>query len=174
VGGFLISSYSLFMFQRIDALTGNAELVNVQIWRGIGIALILAPVNTAGLNAVRRDDVGYASWMLNWMQRYGGAFAVAILSLFLERWTATQRELLGASRAMLERPGRELVQRAVSLGLEKHEATAAVRGALRGQLANAASTVAYQDLFLACAVFALLGVVPALFLVGRQRRSRAG
>jgi hypothetical protein len=47
---------------------------------GVGISMAIPTVPTAALSAVSPDDVGRASGVTNTMQRFGGAFGVALVS----------------------------------------------------------------------------------------------
>ncbi len=78
VAGFLFAAYSLYAWRVLDPLVGRWAVIYPQIWRGLGMALVMAPVNTAAMNAVPRPDAGTASWMLNLTQSMGGAFTIAV------------------------------------------------------------------------------------------------
>jgi MFS family permease len=45
---------------------------------GIGVAMVLPVVPTAALSAVERTDIGKASGVNSTLQRFGGAFGVAV------------------------------------------------------------------------------------------------
>jgi EmrB/QacA subfamily drug resistance transporter len=47
---------------------------------GVGISMAIPTVPTAALSAVSPDDVGRASGVTNTMQRFGGAFGIALVS----------------------------------------------------------------------------------------------
>jgi len=47
---------------------------------GVGISMAIPTVPTAALGAVSPDDVGRASGVTNTMQRFGGAFGIALVS----------------------------------------------------------------------------------------------
>ena len=79
VGGMLVQAASFVWF---------AWLVTpgVEYWRraipmaliGIGVAMVLPVAPTAALSAVQREDMGKASGVNSTLQRFGGAFGVAV------------------------------------------------------------------------------------------------
>ncbi|MBI4083578.1 MAG: DHA2 family efflux MFS transporter permease subunit [Candidatus Lambdaproteobacteria bacterium] len=168
VAGFALSALCISLFGWLDPLTTSWEIAHIQTWRGIGMALIIAPLNTIAMNAVRHDDAGYASWMLNVAQRYSGAVSVAVLSLLLHRWQTFEVDRMGGSRVLGESPNLGLVYEAHALGYSRRESATVARAVLRVGVTTAATTIAYQKLFLASGLFALLGVVPALLLSPRK------
>jgi len=169
--GFLFSAYAMYLLYSVDPLFSAGAMIYAQVWRGIGVAFINAPVTTIGLNAVRRDDVGYASWMINLAQRYGGAFAVAVLSLLLHRWSSVQLDLVGTAALLQQDAPLELVHQAQAWGLNRAEAVSAVGSVLRTHVTHAADTMAYQNLFMVCALFSLAGIIPTLMVRPRPRGS---
>jgi EmrB/QacA subfamily drug resistance transporter len=63
---------------RAGSETSYAELVPALVLAGIGIAMALPVAPTAALGAVAPADIGKASGINSSLQRFGGAFAVAI------------------------------------------------------------------------------------------------
>src|SRR5215831_10385177 len=60
--------------------TGYAQFVAPLIIAGVGISMTLPTVATAALGAVPPADIGKASGVNNTVQRFGGAFGVAIVT----------------------------------------------------------------------------------------------
>jgi EmrB/QacA subfamily drug resistance transporter len=82
VGCILVGS-SLIVFGLVDPLSGWPMLVLPQIGRGIGLALMMAPLMAAALNAVPRPEIPMASSFLNVFQNVGGALGIALLNTFV-------------------------------------------------------------------------------------------
>jgi EmrB/QacA subfamily drug resistance transporter len=76
------------MFAQAASFVWFASLANtsVEYWRlaipmaltGIGVAMVLPVAPTAALSAVEREDMGKASGVNSTLQRFGGAFGVAV------------------------------------------------------------------------------------------------
>ena len=79
VGGMLVQAVSFLWFAWLSS-------DSVDYWRlaipmaltGIGVAMVLPVAPTAALSAVERKDVGKAAGVNSTLQRFGGAFGVAI------------------------------------------------------------------------------------------------
>jgi EmrB/QacA subfamily drug resistance transporter len=79
-GGALITGLSLFMFGRLDPSMTRLMIVTPQVIRGIGLALMMAPLINATIGSVPRTQVASASSFLNIAQTFGGAFGIALLN----------------------------------------------------------------------------------------------
>lgn len=63
-----------------SAEVGYGSLVLPLVLGGIGISMALPTTPTAALSAVAQQDVGKASGVINTLQRFGAAFAIAVVS----------------------------------------------------------------------------------------------
>jgi DHA2 family multidrug resistance protein len=82
VGCILVGS-SLIVFGLLDPLSEWPMLVLPQIGRGAGLALMMAPLMAAALNAVPRHELPMASSFLNVFQNVGGSLGIALLNSFV-------------------------------------------------------------------------------------------
>jgi MFS family permease len=79
VGGMLVQAASFVWFAWLAR-------ASVDYWRlampmaltGFGVAMVLPVARTAALSAVEREDIGKASGVNSTLQRFGGAFGVAV------------------------------------------------------------------------------------------------
>ncbi|MGD1029515.1 MAG: DHA2 family efflux MFS transporter permease subunit [Opitutaceae bacterium] len=81
--GCVLVGASLLIFGRMDPLSQWPMLVLPQIGRGAGLALMMAPLMTAALNAVPSVEVPMASSFLNVFQNVGGSLGIALLNTFV-------------------------------------------------------------------------------------------
>jgi DHA2 family multidrug resistance protein len=81
--GCILVGGSLIIFGLIDPLSEWPMLVLPQLGRGIGLALMMAPLMAASLNAVPRLELPMASSFLNVFQNIGGALGIALLNTFV-------------------------------------------------------------------------------------------
>jgi DHA2 family multidrug resistance protein len=82
IGCILVGS-SLILFGLLDPLSEWPMLILPQIGRGAGLALMMAPLMAASLNAVPRNELPMASSFLNVFQNIGGALGIALLNTFV-------------------------------------------------------------------------------------------
>ena len=166
--GFCMISIALFMYHDIDASMSTWRIVFPLLLQGIGIAFVMTPAMTTGMNAVSRHDAGHASWILNICQRGGGAFAITILGMLLSRRTMIQDSYFGTA-AMMQQPATDVLKAAASrLGLTSTAAdSAALAGALH-HVRDAASSVAFGNIFLLASVVTATALIPSLFMSGHR------
>jgi MFS transporter, DHA2 family, multidrug resistance protein len=93
--GCVLVGSSLIQFGRLDPMSGWPLLVLPQIIRGAGLALMMAPLMTAALNAVPRHELPMASSFLNVSQNVGGSLGIALLNNFVTNSIHTHAVRLG-------------------------------------------------------------------------------
>jgi DHA2 family multidrug resistance protein len=79
--GILIVSASMFLFSRIDVGYAIALIILPMVVRGLGISLLVAPVSTALLNSVSREQTATATSMNSLLQQLGGSVGIAIFGV---------------------------------------------------------------------------------------------
>ncbi len=81
--GCALVGISLVWFGRLDPLSGWPVLIVPQLARGAGLALMMAPLMAAALNAVPRAELPMASSFLNVSQNVGGSLGIAWLNWYV-------------------------------------------------------------------------------------------
>lgn len=81
--GIIMTGLSLFQFGQLDPLSSLWIIILPQVYRGIGLALMMAPLMTAAINSVPRQEIATASSFLNISQNVGGAMGIALLNNFV-------------------------------------------------------------------------------------------
>lgn len=81
--GVILTGFSLLQFGRLDPLSGLSMIIIPQIIRGIGLALMMAPLLTAAINSVPKREIPTASSFLNISQNVGGAMGIALMNNFV-------------------------------------------------------------------------------------------
>jgi len=81
--GTVITAVSMVMYGDLDPKSSAAVIIVPQLIRGAGLALLMAPLLTAALNAVPKHQVATASSFLNVAQRVGGSFGIAVLNSYV-------------------------------------------------------------------------------------------
>ncbi|MEJ2657862.1 MAG: DHA2 family efflux MFS transporter permease subunit [Desulfobacterales bacterium] len=81
--GTIVTGFSFFLYANLDPLSGMTVIIGPQIIRGVGMALMMAPLMRTAINSVPRHQVATASSFLNVAQRLGGSFGIAILNTFV-------------------------------------------------------------------------------------------
>jgi EmrB/QacA subfamily drug resistance transporter len=90
VAGLLITSLSLFIETRIGANTGYELLLPSFILLGLGMALVMSPMSTAGMNSVPPQKAGVASGILSMSRMVGGTFGVAVIGALFQHLASSR------------------------------------------------------------------------------------
>jgi DHA2 family multidrug resistance protein len=78
VAGIVLVTISFFLFSRIGITTALAFILSAMIIRGLGMSLLVTPVSTALLNAVRVDQAPTATSLNALLQQFGGSIGIAV------------------------------------------------------------------------------------------------
>ncbi|MBV8255899.1 MAG: DHA2 family efflux MFS transporter permease subunit [Chitinophaga sp.] len=84
LAGILLLALSMFLFAGLDKGSGINSVIITMTIRGLGMGLLLAPLNAATLSAVRPAEVTMASSISTLMQQVGGALGIAMLAIITQ------------------------------------------------------------------------------------------
>jgi DHA2 family multidrug resistance protein len=79
--GILLLSLSMYLFARVEVGTAVLLIILPMIIRGLGISFLVAPVSTALLNAVDKEQTTTATSMNSLLQQLGGSIGIAIFGV---------------------------------------------------------------------------------------------
>jgi len=82
--GIFLLAVSMYLFARIDVGTTVWLIILGMIIRGVGISFLVAPVSTALLNAVTRDQTTTATSLNSLLQQLGGSIGIAIFGVLYQ------------------------------------------------------------------------------------------
>lgn len=85
VVGIVLVSLSMFLFSRINVGFGIAWIIAPMVIRGLGMSLLVAPVSTALLNAVTKEQTATATAMNSLLQQLGGSIGIAVFGVLHSR-----------------------------------------------------------------------------------------
>jgi hypothetical protein len=131
-------------------------------------------MNQTTLAAVPIRSVGMASGMFNVTRQIGGSFSIAMLSTLITQRTIYHLSILGQDAARAGGAGpwvAHVKQQAVMMGASPLDAQAQAGAHLGGMIAKQASVLAFQDAFIAAAIFMFAGMLPCLFV---RKKAHAG
>jgi len=79
-GGAFVSAVSLMAYSWLDPLSGRDVILIPQVFRGIGLAFMMAPLMAVAINSVPLVLVPTASSFLNVANSLGGSFGISMLN----------------------------------------------------------------------------------------------
>jgi len=173
LGGSMLTGISLLLYGDLDPRSGALMIIGPQLIRGIGLALMMAPLMTAAINSVPQEQVATASSFLNVAQRVGGSFGIALLNTFVTNSVRVHAVHLGS----LVGNSPESLRQWAEIGLR--EGHIKVQGLflstqMRGMVSAAetildrANVLGFQNGFFLAGVIILLSVPLCLLLDGRK------
>ncbi len=171
---------AMWMLSGSTAESG-ADLAPAILLRGLALGFLFLSITLITLNALDSRAVASGVGLFNAGRQTGGLVGVAFLETLIDHRAAESHAALGAYAV----PGRiEVMDRLalLSAGLMRHglDAASAAKAAaqlLGGTVAREASVVAFNDGFLAVAIFffvAAPALVAAKLAIGRLARRRRG
>ncbi len=82
--GLSLVAVALYLQTRITVSSGYSDLLPAFVLMGVGMALTMAPMSTAAMNAVPAAKAGVASGILSMNRMVGGTFGVALLGTIFQ------------------------------------------------------------------------------------------
>jgi DHA2 family multidrug resistance protein len=175
--GLFLMAWFCWSYRDLDASTSVWGVINPTFLRGLGIALLMAPVMSTAINAVPKASVAMASMMLNLLQQMSGSTGVAALATVLIHRTTHHMAALGAgldfSTGTAQQVMAGLIFRLHDLGRGPAEAALGAQIAMMDKVVHAAAVRAYDDTFVVAAVASLAAIFAALLLPARHPETHA-
>ena len=85
--GTVIVSSSMFMYVRLDPLSSISMILGPSLFRAVGLALMMAPLMTLGINAIPQDKIAMGSSFMNVSFSIGGSFGITLLNNYVTNST---------------------------------------------------------------------------------------
>ncbi len=83
--GVLCSAGSMYALNSVTYLSGPEHILWPQVWLGVGIGFIMAPLMTASLAGLTGTDLGDGSGLFNMTRQLGGTIGIALISTILTK-----------------------------------------------------------------------------------------
>lgn len=174
--GTVLVAYSLYLYKDLSLKADYWFLFWPQVIRGVGLGLINAPLMSAAINSVRREQTSAASSLLTVVMQVGGAFGVALLGALLQRreffhYAHGLHRFNDAFAFPFQRAQQAMGELLVRAGHPPGEAVSRGKALFALWVHKQAAVAAFGDAFLFAAGLAALGILPALLI--RNRREKA-
>ena len=163
--GFTLLGFFFFQYRNLSVETSNWDIVWPTIIRGVGIAMLIAPLTATAMNAVPKVKAGMASSMLNIIQQVGGSIGIALLSLVLHRRSTYHLNHIASdvssSSPAFHEASQRLMTHAHELGYTHGESARVTASTIGQQIVKSAGVLSFQDAFLVGGIltFLTLGLV---------------
>ncbi len=167
--GTLLVIYSLYLYKDLSLNSDYWFLCWPQVLRGVGMGLINAPLISAALNAVRREQTTMASSLLTVIMQVGGAFGVALLGATVQRreffhYAHFLQQMDNALSPFFQKAQGAMQGLLLRSGYSPAEALVKGKILLALWVRRQASVAAFEDAFVFSALIICIGIVPALLV----------
>lgn len=98
--GFAVLAVTTFMFTSLSTETTFRFLTTVHVFRMLGMALVMTPVTTAGLNELPPSLIAHGTAMNNTMRQVAGAIGTALLVTVMTTSAIPSEGLAGMVRGV--------------------------------------------------------------------------
>ena len=176
--GTVLMAYSLYLYKDLSLNSDYWFLFWPQVMRGAGMGLLNAPLLSAALNAVRREQTSIASGLLTVIMQIGGAFGVAILGATLVRrqffhYAHYLQQINDAFSPAVYQAQLAFQQLLLKAGYGPAEVTMKGKTLLALWVQQQAAVGAFDDAFVFAALIIAIGIVPALLIRNSRLPSQA-
>lgn len=165
VVGLLIAAAATWEFSKLTSATMYDDILKIYTIRSLGIAFIMMPLMTAGLNQLPRHLNSHGTAMVNTMRQVSGSFGTAVLVTIMSTRSTIHladysNVITSANQGFLSHISAFAQGFAVPVQASH---TFAIQE-LFGLAAQQATIEGIDDSFVVAAILALVGLIPALFI----------
>jgi len=173
--GFLILTFSMYMFTGINLDIAQSNIVYPMLIGGFALGFVFVPLTTQTMATLPQDQIGNATGIYNLMRNTGGSVGISVLAFLLTRWGQVHQSTL-AEHANIYSPAFQNLFRQVrgSLLLQNDIVTATQKtyGVIYGMVVQQALVLSYVDCFWLLTVMCAL-CIPAAFLFKKVKNAKA-
>jgi DHA2 family multidrug resistance protein len=167
--GTVLVTLSLYLYKDLSLDSDYWFLFWPQVIRGVGFGLINAPLISAALNSVRREQAAIASSLLMVIIQVGGAFGVALLGAILQRreffhYAHYLQQINNAFSPPVYRAQLAMQDLLLKSGQTPAEVLVKGKTLLALWVQRQAAVGSFDDAFVFAGLLTAIGIIPALLI----------
>jgi len=156
--------------------SGTWDIFWYQINQGFGMAFLFVPLTTLTMEAVPREETGYATSLYSVMRNIGSSMGISFVTTWLARTSQFHQDVLSANLTPGSLPTQQMLQGMTRYmqfrGFDIATATQKGEALLYQLLQQQASLLSYIDVFHLMGILFLVSI-PLILFMRRTRRSRS-
>ncbi|MFN8067154.1 MAG: DHA2 family efflux MFS transporter permease subunit [Vicinamibacterales bacterium] len=172
--GLVVGGGTMIWLSRMNLNAGYWDLFWPQVIQGMAMSMLFVPMTTIAMDAIPREQMGYATSLFSLMRNIGGSVGIAMTSTLLARHTQQTTSLYGANVTAMDPTSQALFYQMrgafMAAGADITTATDRAYAALFGMVMRQASIVSFVGLFQILGIVFLV-VTPLVLLMKRPRAS---
>jgi DHA2 family multidrug resistance protein len=177
--GTVLVAYSLYLYKDLSLKADYWFLFWPQVIRGAGLGLINAPLMSAAINSVRREQTSAASSLLTVIMQVGGAFGVTLLGASLQRreffhYAHYLQQFNDAYAPSFYRAQQAMQDVLLRAGHSPAEVVSQGKVLFALWVHKQASVSAFGDAFVFSAALLTIGILPALLIRNHHQAAAGG
>lgn len=172
--GFVVLSYSIWMFTQIDLNISPSNIMIPMVVSGLGMGFVFVPLTTMAMATLPQEQIGNASGIYNLMRNTGGSIGIAIMTTLLARNQQVHQATL-ITHASEYDPAFQALIAGIKNSLPPTDPGSALDQAYRtayGLVQQQAAVLAYLDDFRILTFLCVL-CIPLAFFFKRVRHAKA-
>ena len=170
--GLIVGGGTMIWLSTINLNAGYWDIFWPQVIQGAGMSLLFVPLTTIAMDAIPREQMGYATSLFSLMRNIGGSIGIAVTGTMLARNTRATSVLFSSNVTALDPTSQSMFNQMraafMAAGSDAVTATSRAYAALSGMVMRQASIVSFVGLFQLLGVVFLV-VVPLVLLMKRPR-----
>jgi MFS transporter, DHA2 family, multidrug resistance protein len=172
-GGFLLLTYSSFMFGGINLEISMRNIIIPSVLNGFAISLVFVPLTTSTMGTLAREQIGNATGIFNLMRNLGGSVGIASITTFVARTAQSNQNVMSAHTSQFNPVFQQRLaelQSILSAKVGASEAARQARGILYQLFSQQAELTSYIHNFRLVGLVCLV-CAPMVLLFKRVRSS---
>jgi DHA2 family multidrug resistance protein len=173
--GFLLLTYSSFMFGGINLQISMRNIIIPSVLNGFAISLIFVPLTTSTMGTLAREQIGNATGIFNLMRNLGGSIGIASITTFIARTAQANQNVLSSHTSKFNPILQQLlaeIQSILSHKIGTWEAARQAQGILYRMLSEQAALTSYVHNFRVVGLVCLV-CAPLVLLFKKVRGSNS-
>ena len=168
VFGLLVAAAGLFRMASFNLEVDFGTAMWARTIQALGMAFLFVPINTSAFGAVPREQLGYATGLMNLFRNVGGSAGIAMVTTILARREQFHQEVLVSHLTPLDPAYGDMVRNTTAAlaarGATVIDAATQAHGVLYAMVQRQAAMLAVTDTFWTLALVFLAMIPLAIFL----------
>lgn len=174
--GMTLITLALFSFSRMTETIAGFNIVWRLCLMGVGLAFTMSPLSNGVMGSLPPDKIGVGSGIFNLFKNVGGSVGVALMGALLDQRQSLHKDILkdyiSFAFPVIDHAYLSLYGLYAGHGVNDVEAQGLALKKMQELVVYKAAVLSYQDVFLATACIAAIGVLAALFIRDNKKAGK--
>lgn len=162
--GLFIMTYATWELTKLNMDTPYASILSIYILRSFGMAFIMMPIMTAGMNALPQRMIPHGNAISNTVRQLAGSIGTAVLVTIMTQQTTAH---FGDMADAYDRTNPELMNQVTHVGQAVGSSTAGMQ-LIAGRLQQLSTINGINDAFWIATALSALALILSFFLKGKS------